>query len=153
MPFWVNSSREFGSGSHSIFVSKLGPCSLDGWKSDYMARLRGSWLIGHSLPEVPQRSILGPVVLNSLSMMHRRQGGLLFSHLWMIPCSGDNWCASELGCCPEEPRQAGKTCQQELTDILWGQMSCLWEGRVFLTNPGWGQSGWVAALLRGPGEV
>lgn len=38
MSFWVNSSKEFGSSSHNIFVSKLGPCSLK--KSSYMARLR-----------------------------------------------------------------------------------------------------------------
>lgn len=34
-----------------------------------MARLRGLWLVGHTLPEatcgVPQRSVLGPVMFNN----------------------------------------------------------------------------------------
>lgn len=65
MPFCVNSSREFGSGSHNIHARTIQPR----WVKIWLHRLRGLWLIGHSLPgvksEVPQRSILGPVVFNN----------------------------------------------------------------------------------------
>lgn len=117
MSFWVNSSREFGSSSHSVFVSKLGPCSLKNlvtWLDS------GLWLIGHSLPGVkcgvPHGSILGPVVFNNFINDAQEATRLAFVKFLDDPIFRRQL-VSELGCCPEEPGQAGKTCQQELFEI------------------------------------